>query len=220
MFDTIIVPLDGSPHAEAAVPYALAEARQHDAALVLLRIIPRPEPCLGVANRGGPPPLIPTWPRAELLAAEGEAIRYLEDVRRRFGLGGRAEMVVAAGDPLRRLLAEVRQHRRPLVVLTTGDPGVAPAPYLSRIVRCLLAAGTVPVLAVREPLPVPHAAAVGCEVETDRHVWHVVAADGVPHGGDAGRPAGSAAHAGHAATERIGWPSASGAQPFMEGDAP
>jgi len=157
MFETVIVPLNGSPHAEAAVPYAMDEAREHGAALVLVRVIPRPEPCLGLVKRGGPLPLVPTWSQAELRAAEGEAIRYLHDVRYRFGLGGRAQMVVAVGEPVRRLLAEIRRHPRPLVVLTTGDPDECAAPYLSELARRLLATGVAPVLAVRDQSSVLHA---------------------------------------------------------------
>ena len=45
MFETVIVPLDGSPHAEFAIPYAIDEARRHQAKMVLIHVIPRPEPC-------------------------------------------------------------------------------------------------------------------------------------------------------------------------------
>ena len=150
MFRTIIVPLDGSAHAEAAVPYALAEARDHGAALVLVRVVARPEPCENTIGHGGPAPGPIVWPRAELVAAEGEAVRYLQDVRRRFGLGPGTTMVVMVGEPCRRLVAEIRRHPRPLVVMTTGDPAFSPTPHLSELAHRLLALGLAPVLAVRD----------------------------------------------------------------------
>jgi nucleotide-binding universal stress UspA family protein len=154
MFETVIVPLDGTQHAEVALPYAIAEARFHGAGLVLLRIIARPEPCLGVINHGGPLPAVPWWPPHELTAAEAQAGSYLRDVVCRYELGHATQLVTAVGEPYHRLQEEVRRHPRPLVVMTTGDPAESPPPYLSDVAHQLLASGEVLVLAVREPAQV------------------------------------------------------------------
>ena len=109
MFDTVIVPLDGSPHAEVALPYAIDEARRHGAALVLVHVVPRPEPCTGTARRSGPLPWQGDWPAAEIAPAERAARAYLKGVVRRFGLDPGTKVRVAVGDPGVRLAAEVKQ---------------------------------------------------------------------------------------------------------------
>jgi nucleotide-binding universal stress UspA family protein len=160
MFATVIVPLDGSPHAERSLPYAIDEARRHDARIVLVRIIPRPEPCRAIGGRGGPTATAPEWPPAELAAAVDRATAYLSEVRRRFGLGDEAQLVVAVGDPAVRLAAEAQRHPRPLLVLTTGHTTGADL-RLGEVGRRLLARGAVPVLGVRQPQqPAGHAPTV------------------------------------------------------------
>jgi nucleotide-binding universal stress UspA family protein len=147
MFATVIVPLDGSAHAEVALAYGVGEARRHDARLVLMRVIPFPEPWVRLDSHGGPAPLPMAWPPTELAAAKRQATAYLHEVRRRYGLGGDVSLVVAVGEPAKQLLAEVRRRPTPLLVLTTGE--TAPHHQLSDVVHELLTAGTVPVLGVR-----------------------------------------------------------------------
>ena len=86
MFETVIVPLDGSPHAELAIPYAVDEARRHQAKLVLIHVIPRPEPCMSPVRRSGPVPWQGEWPFEDLDSAKRNAQAYLQDVVTRFGL--------------------------------------------------------------------------------------------------------------------------------------
>ena len=159
MFDTVLVPLDGSPHAEAALPYAAEEARHHEAALVLLRVIPRPEPCLTGLSRGGPLPWQPSWPPAEIEAAERQAIRYLSRVVKQYHLPPSTPLRVTVGDPYLRLGAEVARFAQPLVVMTTGDASHDHRPALSEVARRLMVAGAVPVLGVRQPPPAAMAVA-------------------------------------------------------------
>lgn len=150
MFATVIVPLDGSAQAEAALPFAIDETGRHGARLLLVRVLPRPEPCIGTRNHGGPAPVIPHWPPHELAIAERRSITYLRDVCRRFGLGTDTRLIVAVGDPAARLLAETRLHPRPLVVLAT-DGLADPRSPLSGLAHRLLTSDAVPVLAVRQP---------------------------------------------------------------------
>ena len=148
MFATIIVPLDGSAQAEVALRFAIEETVRHAARLVLVRILPRPEPAVATRNHGGPAPIIPTWPLGEAAIDERRSISYLRDVCHRFGLGIDTRLVVAVGDPGARLLAEARLHPRPLVVMTT-DATDSSSP-LSRLARRLLTSDTVPILAIRQ----------------------------------------------------------------------
>lgn len=172
MFATVIVPLDGSAHAEVALPFAIDQTGRHGARLLLVRVLPRPEPCIATRNHGGPAPVIPHWPPHELAIAERRSITYLRDVCRRFGLGTDTRLVVAVGDPGARLLAEARMHPRPLVVLAT-DGAADPRSPLSGLARRLLTSDAVPVLAVRQPRSVTEAPILTDQLP-DRYFRHVV----------------------------------------------
>ncbi len=151
MFETIIVPLDGSAHAEAAIPYALEEARRHNAEIVLARVVYRPEPCPTAISRGGPVPGSFLWPTPESDLEVRRAARYLSAAIERYHLGPRARGEVLIGETVPRLLAEARRSTYPVIVLTTGDASEGAKPPLSNIARRLMVHGTVPVLAVRRP---------------------------------------------------------------------
>jgi nucleotide-binding universal stress UspA family protein len=156
MFETVIVPLDDSPHAEFAIPYAIDEARRHQAKLVLIHVIPRPEPCISPMRRSGPVPWQGEWPFEELDSAKRGAQAYLLDVVSRFALDPGTTLCVAVGDPGVRVAEEAMRHERPLVVMLTGDRTRDARPPLSLVARYLLIAGTVPVLGIRQPPPSDH----------------------------------------------------------------
>ena len=151
LFETVIVPLDGSPHAEFAIPYAIDEARRHQAKMVLIHVIPRPEPCMSPVRRSGPVPWQGEWPFEDLDTAKRNAEAYLQDVVTRFGLDPGTRLCVAVGDPGVRVAAEAMRHERPLVVMLTGDRTRDVSPPLSLVTRYLLIAGAVPVLGIRQP---------------------------------------------------------------------
>ncbi len=153
MFETVIVPLDGSPHAEFAIPYAADEARRHQAKLVLIHVIPRPEPCMSPVRRSGPVPWQGEWPCEDLDAAKRNAQAYLQDVVTRHGLDPGTRLCVAVGDPGVRVAQEAVRHEKPLVVMLTGDRTREACPPLSLVARYLLIAGAVPVLSIRQPPP-------------------------------------------------------------------
>ena len=156
MFETVIVPLDGSPHAEFAIPYAVDEARRHQAKMVLIHVIPRPEPCMSPVRRSGPLPWQGEWPFEELDTAKRDAEAYLQDVVTRFGLDPGTRLCVAVGDPGVRVAAEAMRYESPLVVMLTGDRTREASPPLSLVTRYLLIAGAVPVLGIRQPPPSDH----------------------------------------------------------------
>ena len=151
MFATVIVPLDGSAHAEAAIPYAREEATRHGAKLVLVHVVYRPEPCDPTVHRSGPlPPAFP-WRTRDTERKMQWAERYLTETIERHRLGPRARGMVLAGEPVPRILAEASRHDRPVIVLTTGDASAGVKPPVSEVARRLLLNGSVPVLAVRFP---------------------------------------------------------------------
>ena len=153
MFETVVVPLDGSPHAEFAIPVAIDEARRHQATMVLIHVIPRPEPCASTARRSGPLPWQGEWPAEEIDPAKRTAETYLRDVVTRYGLDPETRVCVAVGDPGVRVAAEAACHRKPLVVMLTGDSTRHSAPPLSLVTNYLLIASAVPVLGICQPPP-------------------------------------------------------------------
>jgi nucleotide-binding universal stress UspA family protein len=153
MFETVIVPLDGSPHAEVAIPYAIDEAKRHQAKMVLIHVIPRPEPCTSTVRRSGPLPWQGTWSLEEIDPPKHKAEAYLRDVVTRFGLDPGTALCVPVGDPGVRVAAEAARHRRPLVVMLTGDCTRESSPPLSLVTSYLLIASAVPVLGIRQSPP-------------------------------------------------------------------
>jgi nucleotide-binding universal stress UspA family protein len=151
MFGTVVVPLDGSREAEQAIPYAWDEAQRHGCALVLVRVVPRPELPADRFSHGGPASTGPLWAAADLVAAMEEATAYLRDVIRRHGLPRETEIVTPVGDPFRRLLEEIDKRTAPLVVLASETEPGSLTGALSETAHRLLLSGTAPVLQIRGP---------------------------------------------------------------------
>ncbi|HEU0115669.1 MAG TPA: universal stress protein [Thermomicrobiales bacterium] len=145
-FDTVIVPLDGSPVGEAVLPAATALAAATDAGLTLIRVVPAPEPPPGRPSHG-PLPEIWSEPPTERTAAERAVGAYLADVRRRFALA-HATPVVAVGDPFNRIRAEAARHRAPVIVLTAKATAALATSQDSLLARRLAFARICPVLVV------------------------------------------------------------------------
>jgi nucleotide-binding universal stress UspA family protein len=155
MFDTIIVPLDMSRHAEEALPFAIEEARHHDARLVLLQVIPRPElpETSTQIHRGGPAPKAQVWPERALADATAVADTYLRQLTRRYDLAPDTVTRIVVGEPARRIRAEVDAWPWAMIVLTTGDCTDHPRTPLSEVARQLLVSGEAPILGVRHIAP-------------------------------------------------------------------
>lgn len=159
MFDTILVPLDGRGPAEIALPFALAEARAHQADLVLIHVIARPEVCDPAVRRGGPAPRVPDWCDDQLETAISEAHEYLREVVNRHGLPATTTLRVTVGDPATRIGAEATQHPNCLLVMTTGNLNPRPdlpqslrstssRATLSNVFQRLSAQGPTPILSI------------------------------------------------------------------------
>ncbi len=153
MYDTIIIPLDGSVHCEQAVPVARDEALRHESAIVLLHVIPRPERLIpdSRVTCGGPRITAPDWPQASIGKLTRMGQTYLEDVRRRYMLSEGTTLRVVVGEPVRRILAEAGCWPSPLIVMTSGEGTEVGQPSLSETTRRVLMHVRVPVLAVHAP---------------------------------------------------------------------
>ncbi|HEY8446308.1 MAG TPA: universal stress protein [Thermomicrobiales bacterium] len=143
MFGTVLVLLDATPTAEAAIPFAADEARRHGCPLVLIHVIPLPEPPTARASHGGPSVQPPPWPIAEVEQAKREAHAYLQRVIYRYNLPEETTRVTLVGEPFRQLLTEIETRPAPLVVIAASPTGA-----LGEVTRRLLRSGAAPVLRV------------------------------------------------------------------------
>jgi nucleotide-binding universal stress UspA family protein len=113
MFRHILLPLDGSPLAEAALPHAAALATAFDAGITLLRVIP-------VRQRGGAAPM----DMIDRRLGQAEATAYLDAVAA--PLRGRQlpiDSEILEGHPAERIIEVLRRREADLVVLTSHGTG-------------------------------------------------------------------------------------------------
>jgi nucleotide-binding universal stress UspA family protein len=112
-YRTILVPLDGSPLAERALPYAVALATHHGSTLVLVEAVAPASPH-GAGS-------------AQALRSSAEAHRYLARwrVRLEAACGVSVEAAVVFGAADREIVGEVLRRDADLVVMSThGRSGI------------------------------------------------------------------------------------------------
>jgi len=129
MISTIVVPVDGSPHANAAVEWASDLALRYGARLVLLHVIAKWQPDVYAAEA-----------RALQRAEHGDTMEYdlLQSLGRRVvepaekrvrACGVKAvESVIEVGDPAETVLEQAKAVKADLIVM--GRRGLGPLPGL------------------------------------------------------------------------------------------
>ncbi len=122
--ERVLVPLDGSPPAEDALPIALAVARAYGAEVHLLRIVPTLTTIPG--ERASAALLVPTATAASLEIEEEEARRGLLALASRIrGEGIRATAAVGRGEPAQGVLdAALRAQVDVVIMATHGRTGL------------------------------------------------------------------------------------------------
>ncbi|MCC7359539.1 MAG: universal stress protein [Anaerolineales bacterium] len=134
----MLVPLDGSSLAEAALEPALALARGFDSQVVLLRVVAPAE----LEFSGGLYALSRVWEQQERQAARA----YLETVRTRCGLPRNTHLVVEMGTAPTTIIATAVRLSVSLIVMSTHSrSGVGRLLYGS-VAEAVVRATTVPVL--------------------------------------------------------------------------
>jgi nucleotide-binding universal stress UspA family protein len=139
VYQRLIVPLDGSKLAEAALPVVESIALAAHSTVVLLHVLERGAPSTVHGERH--------------LQAEDEAAAYLKGLAERFGAKGipleAHAHEVPEGDVARSIVAHVSEQSCDLIVLCThGSGGVRDLLYGS-IAQQVLKRGAIPVLLVR-----------------------------------------------------------------------
>lgn len=142
--ETIVVPLDGSPLAESAIPYAAYLARATGASLVLLRVLETGRPLYDAQTRQILW-LSPDNPRLDLMSPE----ILQPEVERLAAEGLTARPVVRLGDPRQEIIAEADQHPGALILLLSHGRGGLSRVLLGSVATRVLQMATCPVLILR-----------------------------------------------------------------------
>jgi nucleotide-binding universal stress UspA family protein len=157
----ILVPLDGSERAEAALPLAMDVARSYDRELLLAR--------------ASAPPSYPTVPELYIpsgngaLAYQQETERYLEATAARVRDAGlRARTLVLAGPPEAELVALLATEPVGLVILSTHGRTGAARLLLGSVARHLIYHASTPLIV----LPPHYLAMRGAPVEAQNMSAH------------------------------------------------
>lgn len=141
----IMVPLDGSQRAEAVLPLAMSLAQQHQAELILVHVITRPEMIQRM-------PLTPEdVSLAEQVVAhnQAQAQRYFEQLQSRLMPETQTKILVN-GHATSALLKFVQQEQIDLVLLSAhGSSGQNQWPYGS-VVTSLINHGATPLLILQD----------------------------------------------------------------------
>ena len=161
MFSRILVPLDGSPEANVALPLARAIAQPSGASIVLLHVLDRP------------------WPELPGNEDEFEAQARLDEARRQLervaeelrGSGLRVESVPTRGHVADAILEHIRVEEADLVVMCTHGRAGLERVALGSVTERVLKDSQVPLLLLR---------AGGRRVSAIRKL--LVAVDGSPGG--------------------------------------
>lgn len=145
----LLVPLDGSPVAELALPHAALLAKRLPGRLLLLRVNPE----IGAG--------VDPYTMRRLAEEDGALARvYLAEQQRKLAeIGLSAEGVVRVGEPAPAIVDVVREYGVAFVVMTThGRSGLQRAVFGSVADR-VLRESPAPVVVVRpgQPLPRPFA---------------------------------------------------------------
>ena len=135
MYSKIILPLDGSGHAECALPHAEFLAQKTGVKLVLLQVIPYPE----VRDAG----IEVDW--------ADDARSYLEDIATDLrSQGVKVEIEVLWGEVSEKIVEYAQADEDALIVMSThGRTGLAKLAYGSVAEAVLHQANAVPVLICR-----------------------------------------------------------------------
>ena len=156
MYESIIIPLDGSLYAESALRHVScheADARK----LTLLRVINTVEELIGVAQ---PDPLDTMEKTEEMLAREAHDIQYSKAVNYLANLKGLAAYagfpvgtLVVEGQPVAQVLAVADQVHADLIVITSHGLSASNSPaktgVFGKVADGILRTADTPVLVIK-----------------------------------------------------------------------
>lgn len=144
-FEKVLVPLDGTPFAEEALPVALAMAERLEGCLRLVSVVPYRPPLEVSGPRESEEAYVKAWVTERSKRAE----TYLQEVEGRIRDGGYAgdlETEVLAGGPVEVLDQQARRWGADLVVMTTQARRPVARAWLGSVADGLVRRGPCPIL--------------------------------------------------------------------------
>ena len=146
--EKILIPLDGTPIHEPALPIATDIARACGASLHLLTVVPTTSTLS--AERAGAGTFLPTTMAAMLDLAQRGAVEYLQSLATHLLTDGIPTTAnVARGEVAPAILSALERARANLIVLATHGRGNMEAFWSGSVTPKVLARASVPVLLVR-----------------------------------------------------------------------
>jgi nucleotide-binding universal stress UspA family protein len=140
-YQRILVPLDGSPLAEQALPWVRQIAAEALAQVVLLTVLP-------------PPGTGPAPPPAVAVAQAGSAETYLGEIKARMTAPGvQVTMRVTHGDPATEIGRVTEEVGADLIVMATHGRTGLPRLRLGSVATKVVQASAAPILLVRAQEP-------------------------------------------------------------------
>ncbi len=173
---TLLLALDGSLEAEAAVPSAVELASARGFTLELVTVVP---PAVDLRTVSGAPVPDASWRAEQQVPLRAAAREYLAEVRRAV-LAHHATLSVSTavldGAPAPTLAAHARDVSATALMLTTHGRGGASRLWLGSVADALVRQAEVPVFVVRSPdreqggldTPAPVAQSVATSLQTHR----------------------------------------------------
>jgi nucleotide-binding universal stress UspA family protein len=156
----VILPLDGSPLAEGAVPHAINLANAYERSLLLVRVIPDVQSplvtmgALGALGAFGAGAYAPSdLPQAE----QEEARAYLTSIAERYANDTIApiETIALLGTPAPRILELGRSHPRSVIVMSAHGHGSLARATLGSVTSATVQGATTPILVIPPHAPAP-----------------------------------------------------------------
>jgi nucleotide-binding universal stress UspA family protein len=159
VYRNILVAVDGSPDADAALVHATALARDQRARLTLVSAIPQ-LPATALLASGAAPP------RSEVVKHYSEMLRMAADA---LPEDVSVTTLLVEGPPARALVERARSGAFDLIVMGSHGHGRLHQSILGCVSQKVLHASPIPVLLIRAPEPEPAAAPAQMESSLDIH---------------------------------------------------
>ena len=139
----VLVPLDGSPVAEAVIPFVSRIARPLGLEIVLLRAVPRVTPQITEGSR-------PTSIVDDMERLAREAGEYLQAIADRVSADRlRVSTLVRVGDAHAEILAGARECEADLIAMTSQGRSALARLFFGTVAEAVLRRSHVPVFIVR-----------------------------------------------------------------------
>jgi nucleotide-binding universal stress UspA family protein len=142
MYKTILVPLDGSPLAEAVLPHAQALATAEDAQIILLRVSVNPAAEFAFSE--------PSLASSLVDSLEAESLTYLQAIRARLQKAGlRTRFLIRQGAVAEIILQVAAGERADVIAMSTHGRSGVRRWLLGSIANRVVNHSPIPVLLIR-----------------------------------------------------------------------